>query len=258
MFVSNTFIILSFVVNAFAHKRGILLPWDSKPEDFQQFNQQNCPKAVFYANWESWVHQNVPSNLQFVAMARTRNDIDKLYQFMPNNNAKYLAMFNEPDLPGPTQLDVNTAVSLWRQHGIHFRNTLGVKLLSPSITSDRNKGLPWLRNFMNQVRDCRPDYVSLHYYGTSGTDFKNYVQSVYNEFRLPIMIHEVASTDNRIESVQGFMKDIMTWADQQDYIKAIFWFCVSRTANINENLSLSALLDRNGRRTDLSYKMCYD
>lgn len=65
-------------------------------------------------------------------------------------------------------------------------------------------------------------------------------------------------TFNPIESVQGFMKDIMTWADQQDYIKAIFWFCASRTANINENLSLSALLDRNGRRTDLSYKMCYD
>ena len=93
---------------------------------------------------------------------------------------------------------------------------------------------------------------------TSGTDFKNYVQSVYNEFRLPIMIHEVASTDTRIESVQGFLKDIMTWADQQDYIKAIFWFCASRTANINENLALSALLDRNGRRTDNAYKLCWD
>lgn len=239
-------------------KRGILFPWDTIPGDLAQFNQQNCPKARYYANWESWPHREAPRNLEFMAMARTPADIDKLYQFMGNNNAKTLLLFNEPDLPGPTQLNVETAVQLWRQHAVHFRNTRGVQLASPAITSDRSRGLPWLRKFMEQTRDVPPNYITLHYYGSSGTDFKNYVRDVYNEFRLPIIIHEVASTDSNTESVKGFMWDVTTWCEQQTYIKAVFWFCASRTANIKENLASSAMLYPNGQRTDSAYKFCYD
>lgn len=250
-----TTIMLSGTLQNGVAKHGISFPWDSNPNDFVQFNAQNCPKAAWYQNWEGWTFA-VPNNLKQIATCRTKDDIGKLYQFLPSSGAQWLLMFNEPDLPGGTQLDVGSAVALWRQHAIHFRNSQGTKLISPAITSDQSKGLPWIRNFMSQVRDCPPNAMALHWYGKSGTEFKNYVQSVYNEFRLPIFVHEVASTDTYIASVNGFMGDIMTWADQQPWILGIFWFCASRNANINEGMPLSALLDRNGQRTDLGWRYC--
>lgn len=239
-------------------KRGILLPWNSDPADFSQFSSQNCPKASFYNSWESWPHPNIPNNLQFIAMARTLADIEKLYKFMPSNKASWLIFLNEPDLPGSTQLDVNSAIGAWRQHALHFRYTQGTKLIAPAITSDKSKGLPWLRSFINGIGDCRPDALAVHYYGTSGNDFKNYVQSIYNEFHLPIFVHEVASTDKYMASVVGFMEDINRWADQQAWILGIFWFCASRDANIEKEMPLSSLLDFNGHRTDLAYRFCYN
>ena len=101
---------------------------------------------------------------------------------------------------------------------------------------------------MSSVSDVRPDYIALHYYGTDATAFETYVTKVYNLYKLPIYITEVASTSSDIQSVTTFMTNITAWCDQQSWIAGVFWFATSRTANANSNLAQSALMTSTGAR----------
>ena len=234
---------------------GLLFPWDSVPADLSSggFTKATCPKAVVYMDWEAWTFSPADPAFEFIAMARTKDDISKLASYMPHNKATKLAFLNEPDYSS-TALDVKSAVALWRQYAVPYQKQ-GISLLSPAVTSDRSKGLPWLKQFMGNVSDVRPNYIALHYYGSDSSDFTQYVASVYNLFKLPIYITEVASTSSNLKSVQTFMTNITTWSSQQSYMKGVFWFASSRNAN-NGNLAQSALMSSTGSRTALGTQWC--
>ncbi len=161
----------------------------------------------------------------------------------------------EPDLPGPTQLDVATAVQIWQSTIIPYQKQ-GIHLLSPAVTSDESKGLPWLAEFMAAVGNSKPDAIALHYYGTDSSAFEAYVTKVHNLYNLPIYITEVASTSTDSASVSKFLTDITAWCDQQSWINGVFWFAASRTANTQENLGASALMSSTGSRTALGNLYC--
>ncbi len=109
---------------------------------------------------------------------------------------------------------------------------------------------------MAAVSDVPPDYIAVHYYGTDVTAFESYVQNVYNLYGLPIYITEVASTASDITSVTDFMTGILDWCDQQNWIAGVYWFAASRTANIQQNLPLAALMNPDGTRTPLGDTYC--
>ena len=148
------------------------------------------------------------------------------------------------------------ATAIWRQTIVPYRTKNGLKLLSPAVTSNEATGLPWLASFMSSVSDVKPDYIALHYYGTDATAFETYVTKVYNLYKLPIYITEVASTSSDINSVTSFLTSITAWCDQQSWIAGVFWFAASRTANANSNLAQSALMSSTGTRTPLGDKYC--
>ena len=161
----------------------------------------------------------------------------------------------EPDLPGSTQLDVATAVQIWQQTIVPYRTNNHLRLLSPAVTSNEATGLPWLAQFMAAVSE-KPDYIALHYYGTDATAFETYVTMVYQLYGLPIYITEVSSTASDLDSVTSFMTSITAWCDQQSWIAGVFWFAASRTANIQANLPLAALMNSDGTRTALGDLYC--
>jgi len=152
-------------------------------------------------------------------------------------------------------LAVATAVQIWRQTIVPYRTNHKLQLLSPAVTSNEATGLPWLAQFMAAVPDVKPDYIALHYYGTDSTAFETYVTQVYNLYKLPIYITEVASTASDINSVTTFMTNITAWCDKQSWVAGIFWFAASRTAD-SGNLALSALLSSTGARTALGNLYC--
>lgn len=127
-------------------------------------------------DWEAWTFSPADPALDFIAMARTKDDVSKLASYMPTNKATKLAFLNEPDYSA-TLLDVKSAVQLWRQFAIPYQKQ-GIKLLSPAVTSDPSKGLPWLKQFMGSISDAKPDYIAIHYYGDSSTAFQTYVAQV--------------------------------------------------------------------------------
>ena len=79
-----------------AQKRGLLFPWDSVPADLSSggFTQAKCPKAVSYIDWESWTFSPADPAFEFIAMARTQNDVAALATYMPTNKAKKIAFLN--------------------------------------------------------------------------------------------------------------------------------------------------------------------
>jgi hypothetical protein len=72
---------------------------------------------------------------------------------------------------------------------------LGNRLTSPSISGPTD-GNDWLADFMGKItaHGYRVDVINVHYYSTDGniTNFRNYLQDVYNLYRRPLFIGEWA------------------------------------------------------------------
>ena len=78
-------------------KRGLLFPWDSVKADLSSgsFTKIKCPKASSYIDWESWAFSDCADPaFEFIAVARTQNDVAALATYMPTNKAKKIAFLN--------------------------------------------------------------------------------------------------------------------------------------------------------------------
>lgn len=246
---------------ASVEKRGLLFPWDSKSEDLSSggFTKAACPKASFANNWESWVPGGLDPALEFIALARTSSDLPAVANFMQTNGAAKFAFLNEPDLDHATTLDFNTAAQLWDQYALPLRDAKGTYLISPAVTSDESKGIPWLDGFFGLVSSSMPDALGLHYYGDSAAACITYLTMMHNRYnQMDVWVTEVASTSTDPAAVMDFMRDVMAWADSTAWVKGIFWFCASRTANTDTNLATSALMAPDGTRTALGDYYCTD
>ena len=115
------------------------------------FTKAGCPKAAYAMNWEAWRPNGLDSHLQYIAMARTKADVSKLYWYMPTNKATKLAFLNEPDLPGSTALDPSTAAQVWLSSAVPYRKNSSTYLISPAVTSDVSLAVPWMDAFMSKA-----------------------------------------------------------------------------------------------------------
>ena len=77
-------------------KRGLLFPWDSVAADLSggSFTKAKCPKAVSYIDWESWSFGPADPLFEFIAMARTQNDVAALATYLQTDKAKKIAFLN--------------------------------------------------------------------------------------------------------------------------------------------------------------------
>ena len=73
-----------------------MFPWDSVAADLSGggFTKAACPKAVSYIDWESWAFGPADPLFEYIAMARTQNDVAALATYMPTNKAKKIAFLN--------------------------------------------------------------------------------------------------------------------------------------------------------------------
>ena len=117
--------------------------------------------------------------------------------------------------------------------------------------------VPWMDAFLQAVTPAnRPDALALHYYGVDSSDFIAWTSMMHRRYGLDVWVTEVASTSQSMSSVQAFQTAIMQWADIQPWIKGVFWFCVSRTADANRSLPLSTLMELDGTMGDLGNRWC--
>ncbi|KAL5527278.1 hypothetical protein ACEPAG_6069 [Sanghuangporus baumii] len=189
------------------------------------------------------------------------NAPDKLESFKNTVVAGYanIAMgFNEVNEPGQANMDVDTAVGVWKQYLEPLVNE-GYTLLSPCTSSNPN-GFDWMKSFFEKCDGCHVAGITLHYYGTSAQDMIDYVEKWHNQFNMPVWITEFAcqnfNTANENNGQQcsesqvwEFYKTIANYAESTDYV--VSWSPFGFMKNMQGVNDLDRLMQDDGSPTPL-------
>lgn len=230
-------------------------------------------KPAWYYSWGSELISQHPSEIEFVPMiwgAWNPNGLAKTLeqQIQPqiaDGQTKRLLGFNEPDLNTQSNMSVKDALKFWPQ-----LESVGVPLCSPACANplgdndSSNQGVhgTWMRDFIKEAdkRNYRVDYIGVHWYGgTSAYSFKKRMIEIYKAYgNRPLVISEFAVadwgakklSDNKYseESILEFMKDVLPWIEQQNWIAAYAWFSFEHNQSVGHT---SSLFDKNGNLTTL-------
>jgi hypothetical protein len=221
-----------------------VLPWNwvqkkgkANASTFVQFDMDN---AWFY-NWNRTLNSSL--KVEYVPMswgAGGANDDGDIALYQGKYKATHLLAFNESDhcqgqsgqYSNLCQTDV--AVGFYK----NLMKT-GLRLVSPS--GRENAPFGWLKEFHEKAtaQDIRIDVIGVHWYDwgsnpqnspnanpqTVFNRFKNYLQRVYDLYKLPIWITEFNANPNRTTSVNlEFIKLALPYLENLDYVERYAWF----------------------------------
>jgi len=238
-------------------KKGIGLTMRS-PEDAKKRKKSkvswldNGPKVEsldvsWNYSWGNTIAPTQPNDVEFTPMSwgggGLKNiDLKKKFsaQIKSGKFKRYLG-FNEPDKKEQSNMHFMKAIELWP-----MLMELGIPLCSPScanpegINDNSVQGVAgtWMKDFMKEAdkRNYRVDYIGVHWYGGSNVkNFKDKMKRIYKKYgSRPLLVTEFAPADwkaktpnkNRIspKKVLTFMKDVLPWMEEQDWILGYAWF----------------------------------
>jgi hypothetical protein len=240
--------------------RKRLLLWDytntrDVPASINALNFNNGP-FVAVSNWNAWYPQELKNRLPFRPMVRTPAQLGgDEWGWLANGAFAYdtIHFFNEPERQqGVSPQD---AAAKWKSQMVGvLRKQKGKKLVGPSVASD-DKGRKWLREFMGAIGGDRPDYLGVHYYGTDVNAAKKYLTDMHDEFKLPIIVSEIACIDRDAHKVDQWTVEMANFMDQQAWIKEYGFFGCMRSVADNFVSPAAQLMDKNGKFTGLMNKL---
>jgi hypothetical protein len=140
--------------------------------------------------------------------------------------ATALLGFNEPDHPEQANMAVSKAASSYKSLISDKFGGSSVKLGSPAVTNGgAPMGLDYLSNFLKACSDCQVDFVNIHWYDSaSNVDyFKSHVKQAHDISGKPVWITEFGATGSDAD-VNTFLKTVLPWLDQQDYVQRYSYF----------------------------------
>jgi len=139
--------------------------------------------------------------------------------------ADTLLGFNEPDLGAQANMDVSSAVSLWKSSMQPF--ACKARLGAPAVTNGAAPlGLTYLKSFVEACSDCTIDFVPIHWYdsATNIDYFKSYIQDAYTAGgNRPIWITEFGASGSDAE-ITTFMQTVLPWLDSLSYVERYAYF----------------------------------
>ncbi len=162
---------------------------------------------------------------------------------------------NEPDKEDQSNVPVEKCLE--RYQGLQ---ALGIPIGSPAVAAHPVTS-EWFKAFWAGVeeRGYRVDYICVHNYG--GASFEAFVSkmtSIYNTYKRPLLITEMAVADWSAKSVSDnqyspkqvmdFMKKVLPWMEATDWIAGYAWFPFGITSAVGWS---SAFFDNNGALTEL-------
>lgn len=217
-----------------------VIPWNWVTKKGTGGNKTGLNKTWYY-NWGNSAesdleHEFAPMSWGFGG-ANDDSDIEK---YKSKYNATHVMAFNESDNCNDQSgkwnnlCDTDVAVSTYK----NLMKT-GLRLVSPNCRENAPFG--WLKEFHDKAnaQDIRIDVIGVHWYdwGSSPKNspnanpnnvfnrFKNYLQRVYDLYKLPIWITEFNANPNRTTSVNyEFMKLALPYLESLDYVERYAWF----------------------------------
>lgn len=160
---------------------------------------------------------------------------------------------NEPERQGVTPSE---AAKAWKEKIVpELIDGKGKKIISPACASDQ-PGKEWLAEFLKACDDGRPpDFLGLHYYGTEAEGAKTYLREMYDLYKLPVIVSEIASISRNEKEVEAFTEEMSRWMDGEKWIIEYGFFgCMAEVAD--DFVSQKAqLMDRQGNFTGLMKRL---
>jgi hypothetical protein len=218
-----------------------VLPWNwpTKKGTGGLFEGNPLDAGWFYT-WSAT--QTSKPNNEYVPMtwgAGTTNPAG-IQSIVDKNSVTHLLGFNESDnCSGESGQFLNlckpdVAVA-------YYERLMGTGLRLGTPAPRENGPTTWLREFaaLAKQRDVRFDFVAVHWYdwGSNPANspnasatviferFKNYLQQVYNEYKLPIWITEFNANPNRPNSTQAaFLQLALPYLESLPYVERYAYF----------------------------------
>ncbi|KAL8954577.1 MAG: hypothetical protein Q9183_007038, partial [Haloplaca sp. 2 TL-2023] len=128
------------------------------------------------SNWNTWVPPELKGRAPFRPTVRLEPQLQGWeWENIVNAKNDIILFFNEPERAG---ISPQRAAEVWHNKMLPLRRNKGKKLVSPSCANDAN-GQKWIQDFMHRVADHPPDFLGLHYYGTSGQEAINFIEMMH-------------------------------------------------------------------------------
>ncbi|SJX65178.1 uncharacterized protein SRS1_16037 [Sporisorium reilianum f. sp. reilianum] len=185
--------------------------WDAAPVDKLMY----CPMLWGFKNTDSF-KKNVLDNL------------DSKF-----NQHKCAMAMNEVNQKGQSDMSPQDGCKLIEEYLLPLKEK-GWYLMGSSTTNAPD-GKTWYQQFQKACPDTfnKLDSIAIHYYGTSSSDFQQYLQDWHTTFGKDIWVTELACTSFASngeqcdkEKTNAFASDVASFMNAQDWIKGWAPFAV--------------------------------
>lgn len=197
---------------------------------------QPLSHAVSWAyDWNMYSNGQLPGEVEYVPMlwgAKMFGGWVAAIETALGGGSNYILGFNEPDMPGQSNMDPSEAVGYYQNYITPYAGQ--ATLVSPSVTSSTSsgQGLDWLKSFMDSCQGCNIGGISVHWYGSSPDQLKSFVTDAVNfagKYGITeVWLTEFALTDamngGNPEAAAKFLKDVLPWLDSQPAVTRYAYF----------------------------------
>ncbi|KAI9799625.1 MAG: hypothetical protein M1833_003940 [Piccolia ochrophora] len=154
--------------------------------------------------------------------------------------SKYVLGFNEPDWPTPDGLNpyVDPATAAQNFRDMITPHSEQLSIGAPAVTSSvlEGKGVKWLRPFLEACKDCKIDFVPIHWYGEPGQGdaFLPHVDEVRELTRellgeeVPLWITEFQLKGNDQQQAD-FLNLVLPELEKRDFVARYSYFFVDQS-----------------------------
>ncbi|PWY99332.1 glycoside hydrolase, partial [Testicularia cyperi] len=210
------------------HHLGIA--WGCNPDCMKGAKSTKLEYIHWYQHWQDTRVDSLDKmGLQYVPSFWGPSKWDKWNAVKAEMDQKglpeYLLAFNEPDVTGQADLGPKAAAKLWMQELAPYANK-GVKVGAPQLCWN----LQWLEKFMKQCNKlgCKISFIPLHWYGSwqDFDKFTTYIQTVHDEYQLPIWITEYGITQasgGSQDDISNFHKKAVAWMRNTGFVDRSAW-----------------------------------
>jgi len=201
-------------------------------------------------SWTPDKPQNT-DGLQYAPMLWGTSQLDAFEKLVQPGYANVVLGFNEPDIPGQSDLDPVTAAQIWQAHGQPLR-AQGYSTITPAVAFSK----PWMNSFLGACGGCKFDHMAAHSYATSAQETIDYLTDLHNTYGMSIWVTEFACQNFQGGAqcnegqVFAFMTKLIQWMDATPWIDKYFYYGVMTAQLININ-PLNALMNQDGTPTAL-------
>lgn len=222
-----------------SYKRGLALDQNKTTvADFKAL----APSVTWFYNWSTSAKlDGNEEGIVFVPMTWNGGyNTNDLRNYLKNHpEVDYLLAFNEPNFKDQANMTPSQAAKAWPALQA-IADEFNLKLVSPAPNwcgwcveengTTYNSPYDWLRDFLKECKDCRVDYIGIHFYMGAMEAVKGSIEQLYNQFGKPIWLTEFNMDKNgmgdngTVDEQRDFMVKMIDWMEQDPRIYRYSWF----------------------------------